>query len=103
MSIYFIRHGETPFNRSRVVQVPETPLSDRGVAQAERMASRLADVGITRIVASDMARAAMTAAALEAVTRVPLDFEPALQEGTPLLVLDVFDGGLLQRRLEHAH
>ena len=80
MSIYLIRHGETASNRSRVVQVPETPLSERGIAQARLLAARVADLGITRIVSSDMARARMTAAAVEAATGAPLSVDPDLQE-----------------------
>ncbi len=94
MSIYLIRHGETPSNRARVVQVPETPLSDRGIAQADLLAARLADVGITRIVSSDHVRAAMTAAPLRIATAVEFEFDPDLQErnfgdhrGTPYSVL----------------
>jgi broad specificity phosphatase PhoE len=80
MSIYLIRHGETAMNFARVVQHPDTPLSDRGIAQAERLAVRLADVGISRIVASDMARARMTAEPLERVTGVALSLAADLQE-----------------------
>ena len=39
--ILLIRHGETELNAKRVLQPPETPLSERGVAQAERLARRL--------------------------------------------------------------
>ena len=80
MSIYLIRHGETALNFARVVQRPDTPLSDRGIAQAARLAERLADVGISRIVASDMARARMTAEPLERATGRPLSLDPDLQE-----------------------
>ena len=99
MSIFLIRHGETVGNASRVVQHPDNPLSPRGVAQAERLARRLAGAGIAHIVSSDFARAAGTARALERVLAVPLTFEPLLQErsfgdlrGTPYadLGLDMF-------------
>ena len=61
MLIYLIRHGETPGNAARIVQKPEVPLSQRGEAQAARLARRLANAGITAILASDLSRAAMTA------------------------------------------
>lgn len=80
MAIYLIRHGETAGNRSRVVQLPETPLSERGLAQAGLLGKRVAGLGITRIVTSDMARARMTADAVEAATAVPLSVDPDLQE-----------------------
>jgi 2,3-bisphosphoglycerate-dependent phosphoglycerate mutase len=78
--IFLIRHGETVGNASRIVQDPDTPLSARGVAQAERLAQRLAREGIARIVSSDFARAAATAQHLHRATGAPLSFEPLLQE-----------------------
>jgi 2,3-bisphosphoglycerate-dependent phosphoglycerate mutase len=78
--IFLIRHGETPGNASRIVQHPDAPLSPRGVAQAERLARRLAQEGIAHIVSSDFARAVTTAQALQAATGVTLSFEPLLQE-----------------------
>jgi broad specificity phosphatase PhoE len=80
MSIYLIRHGETASNRARIVQWPDTPLSERGIAQARLLGRRLADVGITRIVTSDMQRAHMTAAPIEEATGVPLSLDPDLRE-----------------------
>ncbi len=78
--IVLIRHGETFGNASRIVQHPDTPLSPRGVAQAERLARRLAQEGIAHIVSSDFARAATTAHSLRRATGAPLSFEPLLQE-----------------------
>jgi len=78
--IFLIRHGETFGNASRIVQHPDTPLSPRGVAQAERLAHRLAQERIARIVSSDFARAAATAHSLQRATGAPLSFEPLLQE-----------------------
>jgi broad specificity phosphatase PhoE len=94
--IFVIRHGETPGNAARVVQTPETPLSPRGVLQAERLARRLADEGIHHILASDLARAAMTAEPLAAATGAPVTHDSLLQErnfgdirGTAYADLDV--------------
>jgi probable phosphoglycerate mutase len=80
VTIFLIRHGETLGNATRVVQRPDMPLSPRGVAQAQRLARRLAAAGITRIVASDLARAAMTAEHLRDATGVAVQSEPLLQE-----------------------
>lgn len=98
MSILLIRHGETAANAARVVQVPETPLSQRGIDQAERLARRLARVGVARIVASDLARAAQTADALARAVGagVAVESDALLQErnfgdlrGTPYAELGV--------------
>jgi 2,3-bisphosphoglycerate-dependent phosphoglycerate mutase len=96
VSLFLIRHGETVGNASRTVQLPDNPLSARGLVQAERLARRLATAGITHIVSSDLARARTTAEALRRVTSAPLTFEPLLQErnfgdlrGTPYAELRV--------------
>jgi len=100
VSILLIRHGETLGNASRTVQLPDSPLSPRGIAQAERLARRLAGEGIARILSSDYARAASTAERLQRATGVPLAFDPLLQErnfgdirGTPYadLGFDMFE------------
>jgi len=99
MAIFLIRHGETEGNAFRIVQRPDSPLSARGVVQAERLARRLAHDGIAQIVSSDLVRAVSTAQRLHDVTGVPLSFEPLLQErnfgdvrGTPYAELgfDIF-------------
>jgi probable phosphoglycerate mutase len=80
MAIFLIRHGETLGNASRTVQLPDNPLSPRGLAQAERLAKRLEREGITAILASDYARAAQTAEQLARVTGVAVRHDPLLQE-----------------------
>jgi probable phosphoglycerate mutase len=102
MAIHLIRHGETAGNAGRVVQTADTPLNERGLEQARRLAQRLEGAGIGRILASDLRRAAMTAETLREALDVPLDLEPLLQErnfgelrGTPYaeLEVDIFAAG----------
>jgi probable phosphoglycerate mutase len=95
MAIYLVRHGETAGNAERVVQLPEIPLSPRGIEQARRLARRLAGECIGQILSSDLTRAAMTAEAVREVTGAPLRFDALLQErnfgdvrGTPYADLD---------------
>ena len=80
MSLLLIRHGETAFNRDRVMQPADTPLSEQGVAQARHLAGRLRDTGITRILASDLARARMTAEPIAEATGVGIEFVALLHE-----------------------
>jgi probable phosphoglycerate mutase len=94
--LFLIRHGETVGNAARIVQRPDSPLSPRGVAQAERLARRLAPAGMARIVSSDLVRAVTTAEYLQRATGARLSLEPLLQErnfgdlrGTPYADLDV--------------
>jgi probable phosphoglycerate mutase len=100
VSIFLIRHGETVGNAARIVQRADMPLSPRGLLQAERLARRLSGQGITRIVSSDLPRAATTAEHLQRATAAPLSFDPLLQErnfgdlrGTPYAELgfDMFE------------
>lgn len=80
MAIYIIRHGETTLNAAKVFQHPDTPLSERGMAQAECVSRRVADLGVDAIVASDYRRAQMTAEALKKHTGVTIALEPVLRE-----------------------
>jgi len=95
MAILLIRHGETLGNRNRIIQVPETPLSDRGLEQASRLGRRLSSAPVEEIWTSHLARARMTAQAVEKTTRAPLREVPDLEErnlgalrGTPYADLD---------------
>jgi probable phosphoglycerate mutase len=96
MAILLIRHGETAGNRNRIVQVPETPLSQRGLLQAEQLGRRLAGEPISEIWSSHLLRAHQTAQAIERTTRAPLAIHSDLEErnfgdlrGTPYSELQV--------------
>ena len=80
MRLFVVRHGETESNAARVFQLPATPLSARGRRQAERLAARVAPLGVAAILTSDLARAAETAAAIAARTGAPISLEPMLRE-----------------------
>ena len=79
-TIFLIRHGETEGNAARIVQLPDAALSPRGIAQAERLAHRLAGEGIALILASDLQRAVTTAEHVHRATAAPIAFDPLLQE-----------------------
>ena len=80
MSILLIRHGETALNVARVLQPADTPLSVRGVAQAEALARRLALTDVAAIVSSDLPRALATARAIAITTGAPLETSMLLRE-----------------------
>ena len=80
MSILLVRHGETALNAARIVQHPETPLNERGIGQARRVAERLADFPVSAIVSSDYMRAHMTAEAISHVTGLPIAIQESLRE-----------------------
>jgi len=99
MSIVLVRHGETPLNAARVIQPADTPLSERGRAQAEAVARRLAArpdgeapireeaagpgaiaLAPAAILSSDLPRAFETATAIAAATGLDLRATELLQE-----------------------
>ena len=80
MEVIFVRHGETPLNAARVFQHPDTPLSERGLAQAEAAARRLESMNVHTIVSSDMMRARQTAEALARRLSLPVAQTPLLGE-----------------------
>ncbi len=80
MTIYLIRHGETALNAARVVQPANTPLSDRGLRQAQELAKRLGSVGLAGIFCSDLERAVQTADPISAATGLTIQYSDVLQE-----------------------
>ncbi len=78
--IYLIRHGQTTGNAARVVQTPDTPLSEHGHWQARQLGKRLAGSGLRRILTSDYHRARQTAAALDPDGVVPTESLEVLRE-----------------------
>lgn len=80
MTLLLIRHGETPLNAARVLQPADTPLNERGQAQAAALARRLADAGLVGILSSDLPRARQTAEHLARATGLPITSTALLQE-----------------------
>ena len=78
--LLFIRHGETALNVARVLQPSDTPLNERGLAQARALATRLAGSGVVHILSSDLPRALQTAEAIAAATGAPIETTPLLHE-----------------------
>ena len=75
------RHGNTDWNRSDRVQGQfDAPLNEQGRAQATEAAAVLADLRPDAIVSSDLTRAVDTAAALAAVTGLPVRYDERLRE-----------------------
>jgi broad specificity phosphatase PhoE len=60
--IYFVRHGESEGNVTRIYRGKETPLTDIGRAQAMVVAERVATLDIDVLISSDFLRAKDTAA-----------------------------------------
>ena len=79
--LVIVRHGETWDNAAGVWQGQlDSPLSDRGRAQATAMAPLVAALAPQRIVSSDLSRARDTAAAISSATGIPVALDPRLRE-----------------------
>lgn len=76
----FLRHGRTAGNIGRIYQHPDIPLAPEGFADAELAAAALRDVAFDRIIASDMARAWLTAGRVATVTGRPVSVHRGLRE-----------------------
>lgn len=78
---YFLRHGETTWNAAGMTQGQlNSPLSNRGRAQAEAAGAALATEPIERIVASPLDRAFHTAEAVARRHRLKIETDPDLME-----------------------
>jgi broad specificity phosphatase PhoE len=60
-TVYFVRHGQSVDNASPVFQSVNSPLSEKGVGQAESIAERLSTVPFEVLISSPVARAKETA------------------------------------------
>jgi broad specificity phosphatase PhoE len=82
MRILLVRHGETPWNaEGRYQGQTDIPLSPIGEDQARKLGARLADVRITRAVASPLGRARHTAELALGASRIAmLTTDAGLQE-----------------------
>jgi uncharacterized phosphatase len=76
-----LRHGATDWNRQGLFQGrTDNPLNEDGLKQAHEAAELLRDVGISRIVASPLVRAARTAEIIADAIAVPLTIDAGIIE-----------------------
>jgi len=76
-----LRHGTTDWNRQGLFQGrTDNLLNEDGLKQAHEAASLLRDVGISRIVASPLVRAAKTAEIIADAIAVPLTIDAGIIE-----------------------
>jgi broad specificity phosphatase PhoE len=79
--ILLARHGETVFNvEGRWQGQSDSPLSERGLAQARELARALAAEQISAVYSSSLGRAVATASEVAGPHGLPVRPDPALQE-----------------------
>jgi broad specificity phosphatase PhoE len=78
---YFLRHGETEWNRNRRWQgISDIPLNNTGIEQAEALQPLIADLGIQTICASPLQRAFVTAELASEGLDIPIHAIDGLKE-----------------------
>ena len=81
LTVHFIRHGETDWNREKRIQGHiDVPLNSVGRAQARAVAAALLQRPLGAVISSDLRRATATAAGLVRDHALELTLEPALRE-----------------------
>ena len=81
--VYFVRHGETVWNaENKICGATDSPLTERGRAQAAETAAKVAEQGIKAdlILYSPLSRAKDTALIISEATGIPTREEPRLFE-----------------------
>jgi broad specificity phosphatase PhoE len=79
--IFLVRHGETVFNvTGRWQGQGNSPLTERGLAQARELGRALAQDPITAVYTSDLGRAVQTAREVADVHGLEVHLEPRLRE-----------------------
>ncbi|MES2953150.1 MAG: histidine phosphatase family protein [Patescibacteria group bacterium] len=85
--IYCVRHGESESNAGAVRQGPETPLTEKGMEQAEVVGKRLKNLPVEVLIASSMVRARQTAEIISGHIEKPLEFtDLAIERQMPSVV-----------------
>lgn len=74
MIVYLIRHGESQINKDVPERTPKTPLSEKGIEQAQSVAKRLADVKIDSIYSSPYQRTKQTASIISEAINKPIEY-----------------------------
>jgi probable phosphoglycerate mutase len=76
-----IRHAETVWNREKKLQgQTDSPLTERGISQAEKWGRVLNEITWDRIMTSDIGRAVETAARINQKLQVAIYSDPGLRE-----------------------
>lgn len=93
-TVYFVRHGETRFNRERRLQGwNDSPLSETGEEHARRMARALSSLGIQTAWISPLGRARQTASIIQAELGIAVESMPELRE----VSFGLFEGNTIDR------
>lgn len=101
--VYLVRHGQSESNLDRIMRGAEAQLSDRGRAQAELVAERVARLGVDALIASPFIRTLDTARAIAQSTGLTIEEEQLFREwGEPSLFMNRHEDDPLLVEARHA-
>lgn len=81
MPLFITRHGETIWNeQKKICGRSDVELTERGIAQAKRLAEKVKGQGITRMLVSPLHRARVTAELANTYIQVPMEIDERLIE-----------------------
>lgn len=79
--VVIVRHGETDHNAARIWQGHlDTPLSERGLRQADAVGPAIAALSPSRLVSSDLTRARLTAESIGRACGIPVTLDHRFRE-----------------------
>ncbi len=79
--LYIIRHGQTGYNIENKIQgIRDIPLNVIGKVQAQHVADDLKDLGIKKIISSDLKRAKETAEIIGRILKLNISFDARIRE-----------------------
>jgi 8-oxo-dGTP diphosphatase len=81
MEVYLVRHAKAGSRSRYDGDDRQRPLSDKGRAQADALAARLATAGVTALLSSPYIRCVQTLEPLAASVGLPVEPTPSLAEG----------------------
>jgi len=84
VTVYLVRHAKAGNRQKWDGPDDQRPLTKPGRAQADALASWLADLDVAHVVSSPSVRCRQTVEPLAARLRIPVDLSDALAEGAPL-------------------
>lgn len=111
MELFLVRHGQSVGNIMMDQDLPDSPLTELGLRQAERAAAYLSRRSITRIISSPLIRALQTARPLANAIAQPIEVwlelhehrkEPSCKGATRAELLGVYPEALLPDELEES-
>ncbi len=83
MNIYLVRHGETDYNKERLLMGQlDIPLNELGLSQAEKVGRVLENKKLSKIYSSDLQRASKTAEIINNSQDIPLELIANFREHT---------------------